>query len=99
MRTLSIVHKWLDHSFMALGPQKAKAEIESRKYNPDWGSKNENDDIKKENININGHRGGFSAGAVFIRPSKYGPGGCSGRLVTESRRPLSGGENRSAAKL
>lgn len=82
---------------MALGPQKTKAEIKSRKYNRDWDRKN--DDIKKENININGHRGGFSAGAVFIRPSKYGPGGCSGRLVTESRRPLSGGENRSAAKL
>jgi hypothetical protein len=95
MKTLSIVHQWLDHSFMALGPQKTKAEIEVAKYNRDW---DRNDDIKKENIKINGHRGGFSAG-VLIRPSEYGPGGWSDRLVTESRRTLSGGENRSAAKL
>lgn len=39
---------------MALGPQKkknkkTKAEIESRKYNPDWDqNENGNDDVEKE---------------------------------------------------
>lgn len=88
---------------MALGPQKkknkkTKAEIESRKYNPDWDqNENGNDDVEKEISKSNGHRGACSAGVVLIRPSEYGPG-WSDRLVTESRRPLSGGENRSAEK-
>jgi hypothetical protein len=56
---------------MALGPQKAKAEIEGRKYNPDWDqNEKENDDVEQENIKINGHRGACSAGVVLIRPSE-----------------------------